>query len=43
MVVLRGSRRMTIHYTFDIQYMYQNNENNYLNKISTCYLTDYGC
>ena len=29
--------------TFDIQYMYQGNENTYLNKISTCYLQDYGC
>ena len=32
------SRRMTVPNTFDIQYMYQNAENNYLNKISTCYL-----
>ena len=24
--------------TFDIQYMYVNQENNYLHKISTCYL-----
>ena len=29
---------MTIPNTFDIQYMYQNAENNYLHKISTCYL-----
>ena len=32
--------------TFDIQYMYQERENNYLNKVSTCYLesmdVDYG-
>lgn len=32
------SRRMTVPNTFDIQYMYQNAENNYLNKISTCFL-----
>jgi hypothetical protein len=34
---LRG-RQMTVPNTFDIQYMYQNAENNYLHKISTCYL-----
>ena len=32
------SRQMRVPNTFDIQYMYQNAENNYLNKISTCYL-----
>ena len=35
-------RSMTIPNTFDIQYMYQNAENNYLNKISTCVL-EYEC
>jgi hypothetical protein len=34
----RSGRNMTIPNTFDIQYMYQNAENNYLHKISTCYL-----
>jgi hypothetical protein len=34
----RSGRQMTIPNTFDIQYMYQNAENNYLHKISTCYL-----
>jgi len=34
---LRG-RQMIVPNTFDIQYMYQNAENNYLHKISTCYL-----
>jgi hypothetical protein len=34
----RAGRSMTIPNTFDIQYMYQNAENNYLHKISTCYL-----
>ena len=34
----RSGRSMTIPNTFDIQYMYQNAENNYLHKISTCYL-----
>ena len=32
------SRQMRVPNTFDIQYMYQNAENNYLNKISTCFL-----
>ena len=32
-------REMNIPSTFDIQYMYQNGPNNYLNKISTCFLT----
>ena len=31
-------RKMTVPNTFDIQYMYQNAENSYLNKVSTCYL-----
>ena len=39
-------RLMTYPSTFDIQYMYQETENNYLNKVSTCYLesmdVDYG-
>ena len=35
----RGSK-MKVPNTFDIQYMYQNAENNYLNKISTCFLKD---
>ena len=34
----RSGRRMTVPNTFDIQYMYQNAENNYLHKISTCFL-----
>jgi len=34
----RAGRSMTIPNTFDIQYMYQNAENNYLHKVSTCYL-----
>ena len=33
-----GGRQMTVPNTFDIQYMYQNAENNYLHKISTCFL-----
>ena len=33
----RGNQ-MKVPNTFDIQYMYQNAENNYLNKISTCFL-----
>jgi len=33
----RGNQ-MKVPNTFDIQYMYQNTENNYINKISTCYL-----
>ena len=32
--------QMKVPNTFDIQYMYQNAENNYLNKISTCFLKD---
>ena len=35
----RGNQ-MKVPNTFDIQYMYQNAENNYLNKISTCFLKD---
>ena len=31
-------RKMKVPNTFDIQYMYQNEHNNYLNKISTCFL-----
>ena len=34
----RRGRLMTYPSTFDIQYMYQGNENNYINKVSTCYL-----
>ena len=34
----KAGRSMTVPNTFDIQYMYQNAENNYLHKISTCYL-----
>ena len=34
----RSGRSMTVPNTFDIQYMYQNAENNYLHKISTCFL-----
>ena len=34
---VRG-RKMKVPNTFDIQYMYQNEHNNYLNKISTCFL-----
>jgi hypothetical protein len=33
-----GGRQMTVPNTFDIQYMYQNAENNYLHRISTCFL-----
>ena len=33
-------RSMTVPNTFDISYMYQNAENNYLHKISTCFLED---
>ena len=33
-----GGRSLKVPNTFDIQYMYQNAENNYLNKISTCFL-----
>jgi len=33
-----GGRQMTVPNTFDIQYMYQNAENSYLNKVSTCVL-----
>ena len=35
----RGNQ-MKVPNTFDIQYMYQNAENNYLNKISKCFLKD---
>lgn len=31
---------MTIPDTFDIEYMYQGAENNFLNKISTCFCTN---
>ena len=31
-------RKLRVPNTFDIQYMYQNAENSYLNKVSTCYL-----
>ena len=34
----QGGRKMTVPNTFDISYMYQNSENNYLHKISTCFL-----
>ena len=34
----RASRRLTVPNTFDIQYMYDNKENGYLHKISTCVL-----
>ena len=34
----RSSRRLTVPNTFDIQYMYNNKENGYLHKISTCVL-----
>ena len=34
----RSSRRLTIPNTFDIRYMYNNVENDYLHKISTCVL-----
>jgi hypothetical protein len=33
-------REMDIPGTFDIQYMYRASENNFLNKISTCFLTN---
>jgi hypothetical protein len=33
-------RRMVVPNTFDIKYMYQGDENQYLNKISTCVLED---
>jgi hypothetical protein len=33
-------RQMTIPDTFDIQYMYQDSVNNFINKISTCFLKD---
>jgi len=32
-------REMDIPGTFDIQYMYRGSENNFLNKVSTCFLT----
>ena len=31
---------MTIPDTFDIQYMYQGNQNTFLNKISTCFCSN---
>ena len=34
----RSSRRLTVPNTFDIQYMYNGAENDYLHKISTCVL-----
>ena len=34
-------RRMVIPHTFDIKYMYQGDENQYLNKISTCVLENF--
>ena len=34
----RASRRLTVPNTFDIQYMYNGKENDYLHKISTCVL-----
>ena len=37
-VVSGVGREMTIPSTFDIAYMYQNGPNNFLNKISTCFL-----
>ena len=40
-VPLGMGRVLTIPDTFDILYFYQNDENPYLNRISTCYLT--GC
>lgn len=33
-----SAREMTIPDVFDIEYMYQDRQNNFLNKISTCYL-----
>lgn len=33
-----GAREMKIPDMFDIEYMYQDRQNNFLNKISTCYL-----
>ena len=33
-------RNLKVPSTFDIQYMYVNQENNYLHKISTCYLSN---
>jgi hypothetical protein len=35
-----GGRILTIPNTFDIFYFYQSNENPFLNRISTCYLTN---
>ena len=34
----KSGRTLNVPNTFDIQYMYVNQENNYLHKISTCYL-----
>jgi len=36
---MRG-RLMSYPSTFDIQYMFKNHENQYLNKVSECYLED---
>jgi hypothetical protein len=45
-IPLGQGRVMKIPDTFDIMYFYRNNENPFLNKISTCYLSsmdvDYG-
>ena len=35
----KTGRNLKVPSTFDIQYMYINQENNYLHKISTCYLS----
>ena len=35
----KTGRNLKVPSTFDIQYMYVNQENNYLHKISTCYLS----
>ena len=35
----KTGRKLKVPSTFDIQYMYVNQENNYLHKISTCYLS----
>jgi hypothetical protein len=37
-VFMDGAREMKIPDVFDIEYMYQDRQNNFLNKISTCYL-----
>ena len=36
----KTGRNLKVPSTFDIQYMYINQENNYLHKISTCYLSN---